>query len=71
MDDAIGRAQRQVDRTVLGIKGVAGTSQGLSRGKPCIKVYLEKDDPRVRAKLPRMVGDVPVEVEVTGRMRRW
>ncbi len=70
MSDPIGKAQRQVDRKVLGMKGVAGTAQGMSRGKPCIKVYLEKDDPRLRAKLPRKVGGVPVEVEVTGRMRR-
>jgi len=53
------------------MKGVAGTAQGMSGGKPCIKVYLEKDDPRLRAKLPRKAGGVPVEVEVTGRMRRW
>ncbi len=71
MDDAIGRAQRQVDRRVRGMKGVAGTAQGMSGGKPCIKVYLEKDDPRLRAKLPRRAGGVPVKVEVTGRMRRW
>lgn len=70
MDDPIGKAQRQVNRKVLGMKGVVGTAQGLSRGRPCIKVYLEKDDPRLRAKLPRKAGGVPVEVEVTGRMRR-
>ena len=70
MDDSIGRAQDQVNRKVLGMKGVAGTAQGMSRGKPCIKVYLEKDDPRLRARLPRKVEGVPVEVEVTGRMRR-
>ena len=70
VSDPVGKAQRQVDRKVLGMKGVAGTAQGMSRGKPCIKVYLEKDDPGLRAKVPRKVGGVPVEVEVTGRMRR-
>jgi len=55
----------------MGIKGVTGTAQGLRGGKPCIKVYLEKDDARLRARLPRSVDGVPVEVEVTGKMRRW
>ena len=71
MSDPVGKAQREVDRKVLGMKGVAGTAQGMSGGKPCIKVYLEKDDAGLRAKVPRRVGGVPVEVEVTGRMRRW
>lgn len=70
VDDPIGKAQDQVNRKVLGMKGVAGTAQGLSRGKPCIKVYVEKDDPRLRAKLPRTAGGVRVEVEVTGKIRR-
>ena len=71
MDDPIGKAQNQVNRKVLGMKGVTGTAQGMRRGKPCIKVYVEKDDPHLRARLPRSAGGVPVEVEVTGRMRRW
>ena len=55
----------------MGIAGVVGTAQGLRGGRPCIKVYVEKDDPRLRARLPRSVEGVPVDVEVTGKMRRW
>ena len=71
MSGSIDKAQDRLNREVLGIAGVTGTAQGLRGGKPCIKVYVEKDDPRLRARLPRTVGGVPVEVEVTGKMRRW
>ena len=70
MSDEIGRAQREVTRQVMGLPGVAGTAQGLHRGKPCIKVYLERDDSRLRAAVPRRVGAFPVRVEVTGTFRR-
>ncbi len=52
------------------VRGVAGTAQGLHRGKPCIKVYLERDDPRLRAAVPRRAGGIPVHIEVTGAFRR-
>lgn len=71
MSGSVDRAQDRLNRRVMGIKGVTGTAQGLRGGKPCIKVYLEKDDPRLRARLPRSVDGVPVDVEVTGKMRRW
>lgn len=51
--------------------GVAGTAIGLKGGKACVKVYLERDDARLRARVPRSVDGVKVEVEVTGKVRRW
>ena len=53
------------------MKGVSGTAIGSRGGKPCIKVYLEKDDPRLRSRLPRRAGGFPVDVEVTGKVRRF
>ena len=55
----------------MGMDGVVGTAIGLRGEKPCIKVYLEKDDARLRRRLPRSAGGVPVDVEVTGGMHRW
>ena len=52
------------------MKGVSGTAIGMRGGKPCVKVYVEKDDPRLRARLPRRAGGFPVDVEVTGKVRR-
>lgn len=70
MGDSIDRAHDLVTRRVIGMKGVSGTAIGTRGGKPCIKVYLEKDDRRLRSRLPRRAGGFPVDVEVTGRVRR-
>ena len=64
------RARRQVTRKVMRMKGVVGTAIGLRGGKPCIKVYLEKEDEGLRRRLPRSAAGVDVDVEVTGGMRR-
>lgn len=71
MRDRFEDACKKVTRKVIGIDGVAGTAIGLKGGKGCVKVYLERDDPRLRAKIPRSVDGVRVDVEVTGKMRRW
>lgn len=71
MSGSVDRAQDRLNRKVMGMEGVIGTAQGLRGGRPCIKVYVEKHDPRLRARLPRSVEGVPVDVEVTGKMRRW
>ena len=62
-------AQARITRRVIGMKGVAGTALGLHDGKPCIMVYLEKDDPGLRSRVPRSEGGYPVIVEVTGAIR--
>jgi hypothetical protein len=71
VDDSVERARKQVTRKVMGMDGVVGTAIGLKGDKPCIKVYLKKDDARLRSRLPRSAGGVPVDVEVTGGMQRW
>ncbi|MCY4573230.1 MAG: hypothetical protein OXF01_10570 [Gemmatimonadetes bacterium] len=71
MSGSIDTAHDRVTRRVIGMKGVSGTAIGSRGGKPCIKVYLEKDDPRLRSRLPRRAGGFPVDVEVTGKVRRF
>ncbi len=63
-------AQAQITRRVIGLDGVAGTAVGVHAGKPCIKVYLERDDPALRSQVPRSAAGCPVVVEVTGGFRR-
>ncbi len=67
---SIEAAHDRVTRRVIGMKGVAGTAIGTRGGRPCVKVYLEKDDPGLRSRIPRRAGRFAVDVEVTGRMRR-
>lgn len=71
MRDRVERACAAVTRKVIGMDGVTGTAIGLKDGKSCVKVYLERDDPGLRAGVPRSVDGVAVEVEVMGKARRW
>ena len=71
MSGSIDAAHDRITRQVIGMKGVAGTAIGTRRGKPCVKVYLEEDDKALRRKLPRQIGGILVDVEVTGKMTRW
>jgi len=51
----------------MAIPGVVGTGVGLSsHGRVVIKVYVEKDTPRVRASVPSSLEAIPVEIEETG-----
>ena len=71
MSGSIEEALDRVTRRVIGMKGVAGTAIGMCRGRPCIKIYVERDDPGLRSRLPRRAEGFPVDVEVTGRVRRF
>lgn len=71
MSGPVEAAHDRVTRKVIGMNGVTGTAIGMRGGKPCIKVYLDKDDKGLRRKLPRSAGGYPVDVEVTGKMTRW
>ena len=71
MSDRVEKARDRLNRRIMAIEGVVGTALGMRDGTPCIKVYVETDDPELRAGLPRSAGGVPVEVEATGRIERW
>ena len=69
--DRIEKACAEVTRKVIGLEGVTGTAIGLKGGKSCVKVYLERDDAQLRAKVPGSHDGVRVEVEIMGKVRRW
>ncbi len=46
--------------------GVVGVGIGRSGGKPVIRVYVDKDTPKVRKAVPDALEDVPVEIVVSG-----
>lgn len=64
------RALAQVTRKVINLPGVAGTAAGTRGGKPCVIVYLERDDAGLRGRIPASHSGVPVVVEVTGAFGR-
>jgi hypothetical protein len=53
----------------MGVDGVVGTAVGERGGAPCVKVFLARDDPRLRRTLPRSLGGYPVVAETTGDIR--
>jgi hypothetical protein len=68
LDAKLEAAQRNLTSQVMGRPGVVGTAIGEQGGKPCLKVYVT--DERVGKSVPREVGGFPVEVDVTGRIKR-
>ena len=68
--DGIRAAHDKLTRDVIDLPGVAGTSVGISSGKPCLTVHVEKKDGRLLRRIPSMVKGFPVVVEESGRFRR-
>ncbi len=64
MKGALGK----LTKAVIDRQGVTGTAIGLSRGKPCLKVYVK--DRRAAGKIPSRMDGHRVEVEVTGTFKR-
>ena len=61
-------ALKKLTKSVIDRPGVTGTAIGLSRGKPCLKVYVENR--RSAGRIPSRVDGHRVEVEETGRFER-
>ncbi|NWG04601.1 MAG: hypothetical protein HXY44_17250 [Syntrophaceae bacterium] len=53
----------------MSIPGVIGTGQGLSEGKPCIKVFVIKRTRDLEQKIPKSIANYQVVVEETGEIK--
>jgi hypothetical protein len=52
---------------IFQVDGVMGVGVGRDKkGQPAITVFLKEDSAQARAKIPKMLEDVPVQVIVTG-----
>ena len=65
----IERVLEQHADSLMGIDGVVGTAIGERDGAPCLKVFLEGDDPRLHRALPHSLGGYRVVAETTGDLR--
>lgn len=63
----IDEVRRRHERTLLSIVGVVGVGVGEQDGIPCINVYIERDDPSVRAAIPSVIEGVPTTILEAGR----
>ena len=66
----IGKAHAKLTRKVIDLPGVTGVAVGVKRGRPCLKVYVDRKEEGGRKRIPRTVLGLDVVVEVTGRLRR-
>ena len=64
MKGALGK----LTKAVIDRPGVTGTAIGLSKGKPCLKVFVK--DRRAAGKIPSRIDGHRVEVEETGTFER-
>ena len=58
--------KRKHESRLMSMPGVVGVGIGRKEGRDCICIYVNDDNPRILAALPRTLEEVPVEVIVSG-----
>jgi hypothetical protein len=53
----------------MAIPGVVGVAIGISKGKPCIRVFTSVRPQQLQAKIPPTIEGYPVIIEQTGPFR--
>lgn len=66
---SVEEVKRRHEAHLMSMRGVVGVGIGRKDGKDCIRIYVEKDLPKIRAKLPESLDDVPVEIVVAGTFK--
>ncbi len=66
---SVEEVKKRHEARLMKTPGVVGVGIGRSGGRTVIRVYVEKDSPKVRKAVPQSLDDVPVEVVVSGRFR--
>ena len=51
---------------LMAVPGVVGVGEGVSRGKPCIMVFVAKKDAEALRRIPASLDGYPVRVEASG-----
>jgi hypothetical protein len=54
---------------LLSVTGVVGTAEGRYEGRPCIEVYVVKETPALRKRIPTSLDGYPVTMKETGTIR--
>ena len=66
---SVEEVKRRHEAALMKIRGVVGVGIGRKDGKDCIRVYVEKDSPKILAALPSDLEDVPVEIVISGAFK--
>ena len=70
MSGEIEKAHQRLTKRVISRKGVTGTAIGLTGGKPCIKVYVNRRSDAATSRIPSSFEGFRVIVEETGTIHR-
>ena len=63
--------QEEHQAQLMAIPGVIGMAQGLSEGKPCFRVYVNKLTAELSEKIPKTIEGYPVTVIQTGPIKAF
>jgi hypothetical protein len=66
--------QEEHQKRLLTIPGVVGIGQGISQGKPCFRIYVDKltsELSELSAKIPKEIEGYPVVVLQTGDIKAY
>jgi len=66
---SVEEVKRRHEVDLLKTPGVVGIGIGRKDGRDCIRVYVERETPKVLAAVPRSLEDIPVEIVVSGPFR--
>jgi len=69
--DPLDDARTALTERVLGLPGVMGTAIGKWGSEACLMVLIEKNDPALKARLPRSVKGFKVLPKVTGSFKAF
>jgi hypothetical protein len=64
--DQVFKEQREA---LLAISGVAAVALGKHKGNPCILVFVNSREPRIRETIPRFLDGIPVKIRYSGSIK--
>ena len=66
----IGTIITRLSEDVMQLDGVEGLYEGESEdGKPRIVIMIAVEDAALRKRLPSHIDDIPIEIEITGKLK--
>jgi len=61
--------KRRHESRLMKMRGVVGVGIGQKDGKEIIRIYVEKESPKILADLPQALDSVPVEIVDAGTFK--
>lgn len=66
---SVAEVKQRHESRLMKLRGVVGVGIGQREGREVIRIYVEKDHPKILSALPQSLDDVPVEVVVAGAFK--